>query len=569
MACQFNWDNCTQKYYKCILITRGREMNDKDDIKLLDHEIKYQDLDNSDKGIVEKMVESGHSRRDVLKLATTLGVTLVAAENILFSGNTAIAATPKKGGSVRIATNLHGPNDQLDPPLLASAIDYTRGRAIYNGLIQHSNNLSPQPELAESFESNSNATEWTFKIRKGVEFHDGSKLTADDVIYSMRRHQGEDSVSGIKSLLSSVKEWKKTGTHEVKAIMSNPNADLPITLGVFQAKIAKNGSTGGKGNGTGPFTLEAFEPGVRSIHKRNENYWRDGANLDSIEVTAITDPVARVNALLAGDVQMISQVDPKAFRQVESAMGYTLLSTPAAVQMGICCLKNTAPGSNDDFVKGMQFAQDRNHIVNRIMKGKASIGNDINVSAAHGMDFCSELPQREFDLDKAKFHFKKSGINSAELFVTPLNSGLEEMSLLAQANCGKIGFDLKLKKVPTDGYWGSVWMKEPLNVVTWNMRPTANTQMTLQFGPESSWNDTYWKNPRMGALLKASLAETNPDKRHDMYCEMQTLIHNNSGMVIPAFTNINDAIADNIKGMPTVPLGPLGGCEWPEFVWLA
>ena len=54
-----------------------------------------------------------------------------------------------------------------------------------------------------------------------------------------------------------------------------------------------------------------------------------------------------------------------------------------------------------------------------------------------------------------------------------------------------------------------------------------------------------------------------------MYCEMQTLIHNGSGMVIPAFSNINDGIANNIMGMPTVPLGQLGGCEWPEFIWLA
>jgi peptide/nickel transport system substrate-binding protein len=70
-------------------------------------------------------------------------------------------------------------------------------------------------------------------------------------------------------------------------------------------------------------------------------------------------------------------------------------------------------------------------------------------------------------------------------------------------------------------------------------------------------------------LLTLSLAETDPDKRHAMYCEMQTLIHENSGMVIPAFSNINDAVANNIMGIPTVPLGQIGACEWPEFIWLA
>ncbi|MGB5328564.1 MAG: ABC transporter substrate-binding protein, partial [Gammaproteobacteria bacterium] len=446
--------------------------------------------------------------------------------------------------------------------------DYTRGRATYNSLVQHANDLTPQPELATSFESNANATEWTFKLRKDVTWHDGSKFSADDAVYSMNRHLGENTTSVINSVLKSIKEFKKTGPYEMKAIMNSPNSDLPTLMGLFQTKIVKEGSTGG-GIGTGPYVLDSFQPGVKSVHSRNNNYWREGANLDAIEITAITDPVARVNALISGDMQMVTQIDPNAFRQVESADNVTLLSTPAALQLGICCLKNSEPGSNDDFVKGMQYIQDRKRIVKRVLKGKGSLGNDTPISFAHGPDFCKELPQREFDPDKAKFHFKKSGYSSAELFVAPVTSGVEDMCLTAQANCAKIGFDLKLKKVPTDGYWGAVWMKEPLNVVTWNMRPTANSQLAIQFGPGGNWNDTFWNNDRMGELLRLSLAETDPAKRHDMYCEMQTLVHNGSGMVIPAFSNINDGIANNIMGMPTVPLGQLGGNEWPEFIWLA
>ena len=531
-------------------------------------ELNYRDLTQSDKDLVSKLATGGFSRREVLKLSMATGVSLVAAEHLLTDGKAVNAATPKKGGSLRMASNLHGPDDQLDPTLFTSTIDYTRGRATYNSLVQHSNDLTPQPELAESFEPNANATEWTFKIRKGVTFHDGKKLTADDVVYTMKRHQGEASTSVIKSVLASVKEWKKTGSMEVKAILESPNADLPTLLGLFQTKIVKDGSTG-EGIGTGPYVMDSFQPGVKSVHTRNKNYWREGANLDAIEITAITDPVARVNALISGDMQMVTQIEPNAFRQVESADNVTLLSTPAALQLGICILKNTAPGNNDDFVKGMQYIQDRERIVKRVLKGKGSLGNDTPISSAHGADFCSELPQRAYDPDKAKFHFKKSGISSAQLFVAPVTGGIEDVCLTAQANCAKIGFDLQLKKVPTDGYWGAVWMKEPLNVVTWNMRPTANSQLGIQFGPGAAWNDTFWDNKRMGELLSLSLAETDPAKRHAMYCEMQTLVHNGSGMVIPAFSNINGGIANNVMGMPTVPLGQLGGCEWPEFVWLA
>ena len=525
-------------------------------------------LSTTDRENLVRAVQKGMTRREALTWMGAAGVIAATAGQLFTQAGEVVAMTPKKGGSVRMASNLHGPDDQLDPPLFTSTIDYTRGRATYNSLIQHSNDLVPQPELAESFEPNSNATEWTFKIRKGVTFHDGSKLTADDVVYSMSRHLGENSTSVIKAVLSSVDEWKKTGEYEVKAVLNNPNADLPTLLGLFQTKIVKNGTTG-DGNGTGPYVMKSFEPGVKSVHERNDNYWREGANLDAIEITAITDPVARINALLAGDVQMATSIDPKGFRQIESSDNVNLLSTPAALQLGICCLKNAKPGDNDDFVKGLQYIQDRERIVKRVLKGKGSVGNDTPIMKAHGPDWCSELPQREFDPDKAKFHFNKSGYSTAELFVAPVTPGIEDAALLAQANCAKIGFDLQLKKVPTDGYWGAVWMNEPLNVVTWNMRPTANSQMAIQFAPGAAWNDTYWNNDRMGELLKLSLSETNPDKRHEMYCEMQTLIHNGSGMVIPAFSNINDGVASNIMGMPSVPLGQLGACEWPEFIWLA
>ncbi|MGB5326697.1 MAG: ABC transporter substrate-binding protein, partial [Gammaproteobacteria bacterium] len=190
-------------------------------------ELNYQDLTQSDKDLVAKLVRGGFSRREVLKLSMVTGVSLVAAEHLLFDGKAAIAATPKKGGSVRMASNLHGPDDQLDPILFTSTIDYTRGRATYNSLVQHANDLTPQPELATSFEPNANATEWTFKLREGVTWHDGSKFTADDAVYSMNRHLGEGTTSVINSVLKSIKEFKKTGPYEMKAIMNSPNSDLP------------------------------------------------------------------------------------------------------------------------------------------------------------------------------------------------------------------------------------------------------------------------------------------------------------------------------------------------------
>ncbi len=307
------------------------------------------------KELQQKYKDGDLNRRDFMKAVGALGITVSAAGSLL-KATDAMAKTPRKGGSVRMASNLHGPDDQMDPIVMTSNVDYTRAHAAYNGLVQIRDNMVVRPELAEEFTPNSNATEWTFKLRKGVKFHDGSSFSADDVLWSMNRHLGEKSPSVIKGFFSQVKEWKKMDSHTVKAILNSPDSDLPAKLSEKQAKIVKAGTADfKKGNGTGPYRMTSFEPGVKSLHVRNEDYWRETANFDAIELTAITDPQARVNALIAGDMHMISDVDAKMIKLIERSNGVSINSTKSGRYGGICILKNTAPGNNPDFVKGMQI----------------------------------------------------------------------------------------------------------------------------------------------------------------------------------------------------------------------
>ena len=531
-------------------------------------------LSGADRETIETGLRRGATRREVMSWLVAAGASIAAAGSIVTSATDVLAATPKKGGRLKFASDLHGPSDTLDPGLNTSTIDYTRSRSVYNSLCQANDDLSTRPELAEEYSSNSDNSEWTFKLRKDVKFHDGSNFTADDVIFTMGRHYGEKSTSTAKTLVADVKEWKKVDSHTVKAILNGPNADLPIILSTPQFKMLKDGTTDFQtANGTGPFKMVEFKPGVRSISRRNEHYWREGANVDEIEITAITDAVARTSAFLSGDIDLMQALDPKAIRKVEATDGVGVWSVPSGAYIGICAMTHTAPGNNPDFVKALQYIQRRKKIIKSVLKGQGTVGNDHPVNIAYGVDHCSEMVQKEHDLDKAKFHLKKSGITSAELNVAEVAPGTTDICLLAQREAGKIGLDLQIKKVPNDGYWGAVWMKTPLNVVSWNMRPSANTMMNLAFAPDAPWNDTLWKNERFGKLLVEVRGVTDPAKRHEMYCEMQKLIAEGtdefpgSGMIIPAHRNYVDGKSDKIEGIGRMPLGSLGGYEWPEFAW--
>ena len=535
-----------------------------------DHKEGYQ---ASEVRRMKAQYESGGlSRRQFLQGLMATGLAFGTASAILTGSRDVRAETPKRGGRIRYASNGHGPTDTLDPQLFTDGIAYTRGRAHLNSLVQFNDDLSVRPELAESWEVNSNATEFVFHLRKGVTWHDGKDFTADDVVYTMNRHMGEESISKAKTLVGMVSEWKKIDSHTIKASLSSPNSDLLPTLATFHFKVVQDGCDDIPGYfnkviGTGPYTCEEFSPGVRSIAKPNPNYWREGPWLDEIEIFAIADPVARVNAVASGEVDLAAVIDTKAIKQIDDAEDVSIFTTNSGQYVDIVMMLDRHPGNNPDLVQAVKLLQNRKRLVRSIFKGYGSFGNDHPIGEVYA-DHCESLEQTELDIDRAKFHVNKSGISEVELNASEGIPNGMETALLFQSEARKAGLTVSIKKVPHDGYWGNIWMNTPMHLSNWNMRPTAYVMMELAYAPDAPWNESQWKNERMGVLLEQVRAETDPGRREEMFCEMQGLIRAEAGTALPVHLNYIDAAADRVKGMPRVPLAQLGGCEWPEFVWL-
>ena len=515
------------------------------------------------------MVKKGITRRDFMHYMMAAGAT-AAASGTLFTGMSDVwASTPKRGGRVIFAGDQHGPNDTLDPALFTSATDYFRGRMYYGSLTRLTKNLGYEPELAEEILSNDSATEWTFKIRKGVEFHDGKTLTADDVIYTMNRHLGKDSVSNASSLVSMISEWKKVNDYEVKAILSSPNADLPIALGTFHFKILQEGTEDfSTAVGTGPYKVKEFKPGVRTVGERFGNYWGEGGYLDEIEHFGIGDPVARLNAFLAGDVDAMVNLPPKAIGQVENAPGKDIWALESSAYINIACRKDMDPSGNHDLIMAMKYLMDRKRLVKGVYKGQASLGNDHPIGPAY-FDHSPDIPQRPMDPEKAKYHFEKSGVGNTTvpIVAAEVAPGAIDQCLFLQREAAKIGLNIDVQKVTTDGYWGAVWLKAPMCVVSWNMRPTANLMMTLAFKSDAPWNETYHQDPEFDKILLEVRGVTDLAKRKEMYHTLQEKIHNENGSVIPLYRNYVDAVSDKVKGLTHVPLNNFGGAEAPVTLW--
>ncbi|WP_188393955.1 ABC transporter substrate-binding protein [Mesorhizobium sp. SARCC-RB16n] len=517
--------------------------------------------------IVSTTGEEMLNRRQFTKSLIATGTALAAGASSL---NLA-TAQPRRGGRLRVAGHVQSAQDTLDPAKFVQSTDYARGHMLYNALTRIDGNGQAQPELAESFEANQDVTEWVFKLRKGVTFHDGKALGANDVIYSIMRHKDPKVASASKGLVDDLVEVTADGTDGVRVKLKSPNADIPVLLGTFGFMIVKKGTTDfSTAIGTGPFRLKEFSPGVRTVVTRNDNYFKPGRPyLDEIEYFGIADPVARLNALIAGDIDMMSDLRPNAIDEAKKASSVEVFSTPCPrfVQFAMMC--DREPTNNLDLRLAVKNMLDRERIVKQVLNGYGVVANDHFVMPKSPV-YNSSLPQRGVDIDKAKFHLKKAGMENAsiELHVTDAVQNSIEMGLVLQRQAALAGLTINLKREPSDGYWSNIWIKRPFHAVVWNPRPTESLMATLIWKSDAKWNDTQFKDPHLDQLIDAARGTVDPDKRKQTFWDIQSIIYEQGGNAIPAFVNYIDAHSSKVKGLTPVPTGNLGGFNFADSVWL-
>ena len=257
-------------------------------------------------------------RREVLRRLTAAGA--VAALGRWGNSLAATDATPRVGGRIRVASISSSIADTLDPAKGSLSTDYVRVYMMYSGLTQYDSKLAAQPGLAEEIDS-SDATLWTVKLRKGVEFHDGKPLAPADVVYSLLRHKDASLGSQVRAIAQQFADVRASGPNEVQIRLTAANVDLPVILADAHFLIIKEGTTDFRtAVGTGPYRCADFNPGVRTVGRRNPNYWKPGRPyLEEIELIGIDDDSSRVDALLAGDVQLINGLNARSVQRVRAS----------------------------------------------------------------------------------------------------------------------------------------------------------------------------------------------------------------------------------------------------------
>ena len=514
------------------------------------------------------------SRRGFMTSAMAAGM---AGPALMSLSGQALAAGPKRGGTFKVGFGSGSTTDNLDPATYEGTIMTAVAFLYGNNLVEVDANGALQPELAESWGSE-DAKTWVFTLRAGVTFHNGQALTPADVIATINHHRGEGSKSAVNGLVSQIKDMRADGKNVVFEL-DGANADFPFILSDYHLVIlpSKDGALIDPqgGIGTGGYIIDEFEPGVRVKAHRNPDYFKsDRAHFDEVEFLAIVDLTARQNALLNGSVHAIDRVDPKTVALLGRAPNINILEKTSTLHYTFPMRVDAAPFDNYDLRMALKYAVKRQELVDKILLGHGAVGNDHPISTANQYH-AGDLAQREFDADKAAFHYKKSG-HSGPLQLSSSDAafaGAVDAAQLIAASAAEAGIEIEVVREPSDGYWSNVWNKKPWTVAYWSGRPTEDWMFASAYTDDTDWNETAWRTTeaakRFNAVVIEARSELDSDKRRALYAEAQTLVHDDGGALIPMFANHIMGVASTVAHGEVAANWEMDGAKAHERWWFA
>jgi peptide/nickel transport system substrate-binding protein len=526
--------------------------------------------------------ESIHSRRDFLRNtlggAAALGVggLLGACGSSNSSGTTTTTApsggTPKRGGTITLASSGGGSADTLDANAAVNTLDFARAPQLYDTLMEVDPNFVPRNHMADEVTPNKDATEWTIRLKKGIEFHDGKECTIDDVLFTFNRIITKKLSAASGLVVMNLKDAKKMDKYTVKIPMHSGYSILPFSLiGNGEMSIVPVGYNPKNPIGTGPFKYKSFTPGTSSTFLRNPHYFISGQPyVDKMVIDDYADETAQVNALLANQATCCDQLSFDSVAQVKSgSMVANIWKGPGWVPI---TMRIDVPPFNDVRVRqALRLAVDRPQLQQTVYGGYGFLGNDIFGRADPEYD--TSIPQRQQDIPQAKHLLKKAGKEglTVTLVTANIRTGAVPMATVFKQQASAAGININLNSLTQNGFWAN-YLKWPFAQDWWSGYPYLR-QVGYSMVPGAPWDETHWtKSPYEANYLKMwkqALAITDESRQADIVHEMQKIDWNYGGYIIAAFNPVIVGQNPSLKGV----VNQTAGDPWIEYrfrqMWLS
>ena len=486
------------------------------------------------------------SRRAVLAGATMLGVTAP-----LPRAGAVQPAPPKAGGTLRLGLGGGSTTDTLDPLSWTDSVMIAVAFSLYNCLVENGPDNRPIPELAESYEARPGADEWVFGLRRGVTFSNGKEFDADDAIYSLNLHRGR-AASGAGGPMEAITGITRLDRFRIAIRLAGGDADFPTVLSDYHLVMVPNGFRDWSSPvGTGAFVLERFEPGRQILFKRVRPYWKaERGRLDAVDLRVISDTFRRMSALISGDVDAINRADPRTVSRIGRSPTLEIVRAAGGWFPLMAMQVDRQPYATVQLRQALKLAIDREQMIKTLFSGYGSLGNDHPIPRSDPF-FNDQLPQLTYDPDKARALFKTAGLSNPRIVLQTSDAafnGAGDMANLFQANAGRAGIPVEIVTEPADGYFDRVWLKGAFVTSYWGGRPSATQMLSVAYKSGAPWNETHWTDAAFDRMLAMAQAETDDLKRKSLIFDLQAILSQRSGSLIPCFRDWLDAHHRKVGG---------------------
>jgi peptide/nickel transport system substrate-binding protein len=494
------------------------------------------------------------SRRGALRVGAggAAALALAACGSSGTQSSQSATGKPRRGGSLTAGIDGGSTSDTIDANGAVSYPDWCRVLCLYDQLVGSDANFQPHHYLADEVTPNASATQWTIRVKKGITFHNGKELTADDVIFTLQRIWNPKSpFQGASGLaLLDLASLRKMDTYTVTIPAHQPYFSFPDTLRDWFYLIVPVGYDPHHPVGTGPFKFKSFTPGQQSVFVRNENYWNHPRPyIDELTITDFPDVTARVNAVQSGQVDVIDQIPPSLVGSLRGASGVELLIARETGLFNPITMQVDTPPFNDVRARqAMRLIADRHQLIQLSLGGYGQLCNDL--FAIYDPAYNHSLPQRQQDIGQAMHLLKAAGQSNltVTLVTGAVANGFVEGAQVFAQQAKQAGVTVKVQNLPTSSFYGPTYLHRPFSQDTWTGVPYL-TQVAQSMLKSSPYNDTHWYDQRYASLYRQAEAEADIAKRTDIIHEMQTMEYNEGGYLGYAFFGVVDAHRSNVHGL--------------------
>jgi len=470
------------------------------------------------------------------KMAATALFVALSAAGVVASAQT-----------VRIANQ--GDALSMDPHSLNETLQLSVTGNVYEPLVGRNKDLSLTPMLATSWKQTS-PTVWRFELRKGVQFHDGTPFTADDVVFSLARTQVEGS--DMKSYTNDFKEVRKIDSHTVEIETKTPFPILPDVLSLVyimskkwcetnQATVPVDRRKGVentasfKANGTGPFRVRERQPNVRTVFTRNGSYWgKIEGNVTEVVFTPIGNDATRVAALLSGEVDVMEPVPVQDIDRVNSSANTRAITGPElrTIFLGMdqkrdellySNVKGKNPFKDKRVRQAFYQAIDIKGIKKTVMRGASNPSAQLVGPGING--FQPEMKRLPYDVEAAKKLMAEAGYpNGFEVSMNCPNDRYVNDGRICQtvaANLSRINVKINLAAETKGTYFPKVLRRDTSfymlgwTPATYDAHNAMNAIMRcVDDKGAGQFNLGAYCNPKVDELTLKVQAETDKNKRN-------------------------------------------------------